>query len=198
MVPGADGLIGGAKTSTSQCKLRKGHDGIRNYDGYRVDFSASILDTMCFSNILLNLGKLSNGWTDWHQIWHTCAVLSWNGYTSKKLPLETQGGHLGVLGSQTLKLLGSCQTAGPIGTTFGTRLRIRLGMDISSIQFAPQYPRGNFGGFRGSEIQKSVEAVKRLDRLAPSLAHMCRFIIMGMDIRQTNCPSRHKGALGGF
>ena len=39
-------VTGGAKTSTSQCKLRKGHDGIRNYDAYRVDFSASILDTI--------------------------------------------------------------------------------------------------------------------------------------------------------
>ena len=34
--------------STSQCKLHKGNDGIRNYDAHRVDFSASILDTMCF------------------------------------------------------------------------------------------------------------------------------------------------------
>ncbi len=47
-----DREAGGAKKSTSQCKLRKGRDGIRNYDAYRVDFSASILDTMCFSNIL--------------------------------------------------------------------------------------------------------------------------------------------------
>ena len=31
-------------------------------------------------------------------------------------------------------------------------------------------------GFRGSHIQKYVEAVKRLDRLAQKLAHMCRFI----------------------
>ena len=45
-------MTGGAKTSTSQWKLRKSHDGIRNYDAYRVDFSASILDTMCFSKIL--------------------------------------------------------------------------------------------------------------------------------------------------
>ena len=44
----SDRMTGGAKTSTSQCKLRKGHDGIRNYDAYKVDFSASILDTMCF------------------------------------------------------------------------------------------------------------------------------------------------------
>ena len=75
-------------------------------------------------------GKLSNGWTDWHQIWHTSADPSGNGYTPNKLPLETQGGHLGVLGVKHSKVLGSCQTAAPIGTKFGKRLRIRLGMDI--------------------------------------------------------------------
>ena len=42
-----------------------------------------------------SLGKLSNVWTDWHQIWHTSADPSGNGYTPNKLPLETQGGHLG-------------------------------------------------------------------------------------------------------
>ena len=52
-------------------------------------------------------------------------------------------------------------------------------------------------GFRGSQIQKSVEAVKRLDRLAPNLAHMIVQIHLGMDIRQTNCHLRHLGVLGG-
>ena len=70
--------------------------------------------------------KLSSGWTDWHQIWHTCADSSGNGYTPNKLPFETQGGHLGGLVGQTLK--------------------------------------------------KSGEAVKRLDRLAPTLVHVCGFI----------------------
>ena len=32
------------------------------------------------------------------------------------------------------------------------------------------------GGFRGSQIQKSWEAVKRLDRLAPYLVHVCGFV----------------------
>ena len=54
-----DRLTGGAKTSTSQCELRKGHDGIRNYDAYRVDFSASILDTICFPNILFFLSRFA-------------------------------------------------------------------------------------------------------------------------------------------
>ena len=61
-------------------------------------------------------GRLSNGWTDWHQIWYTSADSSGNGH------------------------------------------------------------RGHLGGFRGSNIQKSGDAVKRLDRLAPTLVHVCRFI----------------------
>ena len=52
-----------------------------------------------------SLGKLSNGWTDWHQIWHTCADSSGNGYLPNKLPFETQGRHLGVVGGQTFKSL---------------------------------------------------------------------------------------------
>ena len=40
-------------------------------------------------------GKLPNGWADWHKIWHTYANSYGNGYTPNKLPLETQGGHLG-------------------------------------------------------------------------------------------------------
>ena len=43
--------------------------------------------------------KLPNGWADWHQIWHTCADSSGNGYSPNKLPFET----LGVLGGQTFK-----------------------------------------------------------------------------------------------
>ena len=77
--------------------------------------------------------KLPNGWTDWHQIWHTCADSSGNGYMPNQLNINTQGGiSRGFRGSQiqNTKVLGGCQTTGPIGTKFGTRLRIRLGMDI--------------------------------------------------------------------
>ena len=79
-----------------------------------------------------SLGKLSNGWTDWHQIWHTSADPSGNGYTSNELPLETQGNTWGGggLGGKQSKVLGSCQMAGPIGTNFGSRLRIHIGMNI--------------------------------------------------------------------
>ena len=39
----------------------------------------------------------------------------------------------------------------------------------------------------------SGKATKRLGRLAPYVAHSHVQIHMGMDIRQTNCPSRRKG-----
>ena len=154
--------------------------------------------------------KIPNGWTDRHQIWHTCADSYGNGYTPNKFTFETQGGiwevfkTLGKLSTwhqlwftsadssgsglstsrpsitqgtwggvrgHKFKVLGSFQTDGPIGTTFGTRLRIRLGMDIDQIQFAPQYP-GGIWRVRGSQIQNSGEAIK----LAPTLVHVCGFI----------------------
>ena len=65
------------------------------------------------------------------------------------------------------------------------------------MQVAPEYPggiSGGVGGVRVSNIQKSGEAVKRLDRLAPNLAHVQ--IHLGMNIRQTNCHSRHKVSFG--
>ena len=121
---------------------------------------------------------MSNGWSDWHQIWYPCADSSGNGYTPNNCPerhKEHWGGG-GGLGGQTFKSQGSCQTAGPIGFNFGSRLRIHLGMGIGKIQVTPQYPRGHVGGggggVRGSHIKKSGEAVKRLNRLAPNLVHI--------------------------
>ena len=58
-----------------------------------------------------------------------------------------------------------CHTAGPIGTKFGTHVHIHLGMDIRQTNC----PKRHLEGFRGSNIQKSREAVKRLERLAPHL-----------------------------
>ena len=47
-----------------------------------------------------------------------------------KLNLKHREAFRGLLGVTNQKVLGGCQTAGPIGTKFGRRLRIRLGMDI--------------------------------------------------------------------
>ena len=49
---------------------------------------------------------------------------------NKNEPQDTRGHFGAVLGGHKYKSLGGCQTAGPIGTKFGTCLQIRLGMDI--------------------------------------------------------------------
>ena len=91
--------------------------------------------------------KLSNGWTDWHQLWFISANSSGNGY--------------------------------------------RLNTSRPSI---PQGACRGGGGVRGSHIQKSWEAVKRLDRFAPNLVHLCGFI-WEKTIRPT---LPQGGILGGF
>ena len=96
-------------------------------------------------------GKLSNGWTDWHQLWFTSADSSGNGH--------------------------------------------RLNTSHPSI---PQRGMSGGGGVRGSHIQKSGEAVKRLDRLTPNLVHVCGFI-WEWTYAQTISPTIPQGGIvGGF
>ncbi len=45
-------------------------------------------------------------------------------------PQDTEGHFGGFSGVTNQKVWGGCQTTGPIGTKFGTRLRIHLEMDI--------------------------------------------------------------------
>ena len=121
-------------------------------------------------------GRLSNGCTDWHQIWYTFADSSGNGHRLNKIRPSTFGGG-GGLGGHKFKSQENNQTAGPIGTTFGTHVLIHLGMDIRQTN-CPKRHKGAIGGrgLRMSNIQRSGKAVKRLDRLAPTLVHVCGFI----------------------
>ena len=115
-----------------------------------------------------SVGKLSNDWTDWPQHWHTSADPSGNGYTPNKLSLETLRGALGVLGGQTLKSMGSCQTAGPIGTALTlihvcgfiwewthakSKSPLNTPVSISSALLDTRAP----WGFLGGHIFKSLE-----------------------------------------
>ena len=119
------------------------------------------------------MGKLSNGWTDWHQIWYKSADSSGNRHRLNTIrPSILQG----VLGGRKLKSWKAVKQLDRLAPNLvqvcgfvweWTQAKYNLPLDI---------PGGILGGFRGSKIQKSVEAVKRLDRLAPNLAHMCRFI----------------------
>ena len=122
-----------------------------------------------------SLGKLSTGLTDWHQIWYTSADPSGNGYTPNKLPLETQGGHLGGFRGQTLKSLGKLSNGWTDWHQLWFTSADSSGNGHRLNPSRLQYPRGHFGG-RGSQIPKSGEAVKRLHRLAPNLVHVGGFV----------------------
>ena len=51
-----------------------------------------------------NLEKLPNGWTNWHQIWHTCADSSGNGHRLKTVSSSRpKVGTWGVLWGQKCK-----------------------------------------------------------------------------------------------
>ena len=68
-------------------------------NGYRLNTNRPSIAQGAFWGILgdhtfKSMLKVSNCWTDWHQIWHTCADSSGNGHTPNKLPFETKEGHL--------------------------------------------------------------------------------------------------------
>ena len=69
-----------------------------------------------------SLGKLSNGWIDWHQIWYTYVDSSGNGHRLKQLtPRYHRAALWVVLWDQQFKRLGNCrQTGGRIGNQFCT------------------------------------------------------------------------------
>ena len=112
-----------------------------------------------------------------------------------KCPSRHKVGTWGVLGVQQFKSLGKLSdwhrhwftSADSSGN--GHRLN-------TSHHSIPQGALGG-GGVRVSQIQKSWEAVKRLDRLAPNVAHMCRFIWEWIYAKQIALRDT-RGELGGF
>ena len=69
-------------------------------------------------HIFKSIGKLSNGWTDWHQIWYMSVDSSGNGHRLKQLAPRYPRA---ALWDQQFKRLGNCgQTAGWIGNQFCT------------------------------------------------------------------------------
>ena len=117
---------------------------------------------------------------------------------TKQIALRDTRGALGGLGGQTFKCLEKhsngwtdwhqlwFMSADSSGS--GHRL-------ITSLTTIPQGHLGG-GGFRGSQIQMSWEAVKWLDRLAPTFGTYLRIRLV-MDIAQYNSPLNSTGAFRG-
>ena len=113
-------------------------------------------------------GRLSNGWTDWHQIWNTSADSSGNGHRLNTIRPSTLRG----LGGSQIKKSGEDSN----GWSDWLQICRFIWEWIYAKQIAPRDKRGHLGGFRGSNNQRSGNAVIRLDRLAPTLVHICGFI----------------------
>ena len=95
-----------------------------------------------------SLGKLSNGWTDWHQLWFTSADSSGNGHRLiTSCPSIPQGAFRGVLGGHKFKCLGKlsngCTDWHQIWYTYADSSG--NGHRLNTI--CPSIPRGHFGGF---------------------------------------------------
>ena len=90
-----------------------------------------------------SLEKLSNGWTDWHQLWFTSADSSGNGHrlnTSRPtIPRDVLGGH-------KFKCLGKLSNCSTDCHQVWYMSADSSGNGHSKIQFAQQYHRGHLGG----------------------------------------------------
>ena len=123
--------------------------------------------------------SLSNGWTDWHQLWFTSADSSGSGHrlntSCPTIPQWALGGGGGLRGSQIQMSGEAVKRLDRLAPTFGTCLRIRLGMDIAKHN-SPLNSTGAFRGFYGGHKRKSGKGAKWMDRLAPNSEHVCGFI----------------------
>ena len=145
-----------------------------------------------------SLLKLSNGWTDCHQIWQTCRFIGEWIY-AKQIALRETRGALGGLGGQTFKSPEKLSNGWTNWHQLWFTSADSSGSGHRLNTSRPTIPQGAFGGggLRGSQIQMSGEAVKRLDRLAPTF-RTCLRIRLGMDIAKYNSPLYStEGILGG-
>ena len=121
--------------------------------------------------------KLSNGWADWHQIWHTCTDSSGNVYIRQtNYPSRHKGALGGGVRGQTFKCLGKLSNGWTDWHQLWFTSSDSSGNGHRLNTSRPTIHQGAFLGRRGSQIQMCGEAVKRLDRLAPNLVHVCGFI----------------------
>ena len=135
---------------------------------------------------VLGRPKLSNNWTDWHQIWYTCADSSGNGYTP---------GVLGVKHSKSLEKLSNGWTdwhqlwfTSADSPGKGHRLNTNR----------PTIPQGqHFWGFERVTNSNFLGSCQTA-RLIGTKCGTCLRIRLGMDIAKYNSPLNHRGHFGGF
>ena len=107
-------------------------------------------------------------------------------YAKQIAPRDTRG-HLGGggLGGQQFKSLGKLPDWHQLWFTFADSSGNGHRLNTSRPSIPQVAFRGGGGGLGCHKFKKSGEAVKRLDRLAPNLAHICRSIWEQIDPRDT-------------
>ena len=117
-------------------------------------------------------------------------------YSKQIAPRDKRGGGAwGVLGGQQFKRMGKLSDWHQLWFTSADSSGNGHRLNTSR----PSIHRVAFGGggVRVSQIQKYRKAVKRLDRLAPNLAHNCRSIWEWIYAKQI-APRDTRGHLGGY
>ena len=131
-------------------------------------------------------GKLSYGWTYWHQLWFTSADSSGNGHrlntSHPSIPEEAcRGGGGGGLGGHTFKSPGKLSNGWTDWHQLWYTSVDSSGNGHRLKQLAPRYPRAALWGFYGINNSKDWEiVVKRLVGLGINFAHIMQ-INLGMD-----------------
>ena len=121
-----------------------------------------------------SFGRLSNDWTDWHQIWYTSAASSGNGHRLNTIRPSIFGGGEGR-GSQIQKS-GEDSNGWSDWHTIWYTCVDSAGIGYTPNKLPRETQRGTWGFLGGQAFKRSGKAVKRLDRLAPTLVHVCGFI----------------------
>ena len=125
-----------------------------------------------------SLGKLSNGWTDCPKFATHLQIHLGMDILQTNCPSRHKGGTWGGFRGQTLKSLGKLSNGWTDWHQLWFTSADSSGNGHRLNPSRPSIPQGAImgDGGRGSQIQKSGEAVKQLDRLAPNLVYAGGFV----------------------
>ena len=98
-----------------------------------------------------NVRKKPNSWTDREQRWHTYAYSSGTGHELNINPLIPEGHREVVTYSNMWE---GCQTAGPIGNKFVTRVQIRV--HVNGYSWLRNYPLETSGALWGEGVRGHI------------------------------------------
>ena len=145
-----------------------------------------------------SLGKLSNGCTDWHQIWYTSADSSGNGHRLNTIRPTIPQGHWGGFRGSQIQMFGNLSNDWTDWHKIWFTSADSSGNGHRLNTSRPTIPRGHFGGVLGvtnSNVWGSCQTARPIG----TKFGKCLRIHLGLDIAKYNSPlNTTVGILGGF